>query len=176
MKKLLFIIALGILSNSLFAQISNVHKIFEKYQNVDGITSIKVSKPMFNILRNLDIQDETLKNIQPLLSKVNSLNILITEEPLNDSILQLKPGLKTQSEKMQLLQSEITNAVKALHYEELVTVNNDGRKIKLLTLSAAGDVLNNLLLSITGNGKNILMLLDGEVPTKEVSKFISGDK
>ncbi len=176
MKKLFLICVFGFSAHSLFAQINDVKKIFDKYQDVDGITSIKVTKPMFNLLSKLDIQDESLKKIRPLLATVNSLSVLISEEPLNDSILNLKPGLKYQANKNKMLQEQINSAVKGLKYEELVTINSNGRKIKLLTISPAGNVLKNLLLSFTGNGKNILMLLDGEIPMSEVSKLMPGDQ
>ena len=176
MKKLIIIAAI-FLSSTAFAQLSDVHKIFDKYQEVEGITSIKVGKPMFNLLNKLNIQDEDLQKIKPLLGKVNSINILISGgAKLLDSLALIKPGLIKQGVNPIGLQNEINLAVKKLNYEELVTVNSSGRKIKLLTVNSSGNMLHNLLLSITGADQNVLMLLDGEIPMDQVSKFISDEK
>lgn len=176
MKKLLIIIAVFFTSTA-FAQLNDVHKIFEKYQEVDGITSIKVGKPMFNLLNKLNIQDEDLQKIKPLLEKVNSINILISGgSKLLDGLVDVKPGLIKQGQNPLGLQNEINLAVKKLNYEELVTINSSGRKIKLMTVNSSGNMLHNLLLSITGSDQNVLMLMDGEIPMDQVSKFISDEK
>lgn len=176
MKKLLIVIAI-FFTTTAFAQLNDVHKIFEKYQEVDGITSIKVGKPMFNLLNKLNIQDEDLQKIKPLLGKVNSINILISGgAKLLDSLAIIKPGIIKQGATPLGLQNEINLAVKKLNYEELVTINSSGRKMKLLTVNSSGNMLHNLLLSITGADQNVFMLLDGEIPMDEVSKFISEEK
>ena len=175
MKKLIPIIVFVLLSSNVFAQLNDVHKIFEKYQDVEGITSIKVGKGMFSLLNKLKVEDEDVQKIKPLLGKVNSINILISGGgKLLDSLTGIKSNLIKLGDNIPLgLQSEINLAIKKLNYEELVTVNSSGRKIKLLTVDSNGDFLHNLLLSITGADQNILMLLDGDVPMSELSKFIS---
>ena len=174
MKKLLIIIAVIFFNGAAFAQLKDVHKIFDKYQEAEGITSIRVAKPMFSMLNKLDIQDEDLQKIKPLLAKVNSVNILISGGgKLLDSVADLGEFSLQQRPTPAGLQNEINLAVKKLNLEELVTVNSSGRKIKLLTIGSSGDVLHTLLLSITGSDQNVLMLLDGDIPMAELSKFIS---
>jgi len=176
MKQLFMIIAV-FFNSTAFAQLSDVHKIFDKYQDVEGITSIKVEKPMFNLLNKLSIQDEDIQKIKPLLGKINSINILISgANKLLDSVADIKPGVIKQGSPPPGLQNEINLAVKKLNYEELVTINSSRRKIKLMTVKSTGDVLHNLLLSITSSDQNVLMLLDGEIPMTELNKFISEEK
>ena len=174
MKKLIIIITVLFFNGAAFAQLNDVHKIFDKYQETEGITSIRVAKPMFSILNKLDIQDEDLQKIKPLLSKVNSVNILISGAgKLLDSLVDLGSFSVQHEQTPAGLQNEINAAVKKLNFEELVTINSSGRKIKLLTARASGDILHTLLLSITGGEQNVLMLLDGDIPMAELSKFIS---
>ena len=174
MKKLIIIIAVVLFNGAAFAQLKDVHKIFDKYQEAEGITSIKVAKPMFNMLSKLDIQDEDLQKIKPLLAKVNSINILISGgDKLLKNVAELKEFSLQQGQAPAGLQNEINLAVKKLNLEELVTINSSGRKIKLLTIGSSGDILHTLLLSITGSDQNVLMLLDGDIPMAELSKFIS---
>ena len=177
MKKFTIIIAVLFFSSGTFAQMTDIQKIFDKYQDVEGITSIRVAKPMFSMLNKLNIQDEDLQKIKPLLGKVNSVNILISGgAELIDSLIKIKPGIISQGVSPIGLQNEINLAVKKLNYEELVTINSSGRKIKLMTVGSSGDILKNLLLSITGKDQNVLMLLDGEIPMNELSKFISDEQ
>ncbi|MGN6268005.1 MAG: DUF4252 domain-containing protein [Ginsengibacter sp.] len=176
MKKLLIIIAV-FFSSAAFAQLNDVHKIFDKYQDVEGITSVRVGKPMFSLLNKLNIEDEDLQKLKPLLGKINSIDILISGgAKLLDSLVNIKPGLIKQGPTPVALQNEINLAVKKLNYEELVTINSSGRKIKLMTVNATSNVLHNLLLSITGSDQNVLMLLDGEIPMDALNKFISEEK
>lgn len=80
MKKIfltLFIVAAGIGVN---AQISKLEKLFDQYQDTKGVTSIKIAKPMFNLLNKLDIQDAGIDQIRPLIKDVNSIKILIFEK------------------------------------------------------------------------------------------------
>lgn len=174
MKKIIFSLSFLMIVGSSFAQMNEVQKIFEKYNEVEGITSIKISKAMFGMLSKINIDDEDVQRIKPLLKNVNSLNILISGgAELLDSLVNIKSGLIKQGKNPKELQGQINDAVKNLNYEELVTVNSSGRKIKLLTVGSTGDVLRNLLLSITGSDQNVLMLLDGEIPMDLLSKFIS---
>lgn len=174
MKQAILILSLMVVSSSIFAQLSEVQKIFDKYQEVDGITSIRVARPMFSLLSKLKIEDEDLKKIQPLLNKVNAVNILISgADKLLDSLTGIKTGLLKPGNNPAALQNEINLAVKKLNYQELVTVNSSGRKIKLMTVGSSGEILHNLLLSITSSEQNVLMLLDGEIPMSELSKFIA---
>lgn len=174
MKRLIIIITVFFFQGAAFAQLDDLHKIFDKYQETEGITSIKVGKPMFSILNKLNIQDEDLQKIKPILGKVNSINILITGGgKLLDSLVDLGSFSLKQGQTPPGLQNEINLAVKKLNLEELVTINSSGRKIKLQTKGSSGDILHTLLLSVTGSDQNVLMLLDGDIPMAELSKFIA---
>lgn len=177
MKKIIIIAILALASTATFAQKSEVMKIFDQYSEVEGITSIKVAKQMFGLLNKLDFNDAELKKLQPLLSKVNSLNVLICGvEVISDSLLKADPKLALKQSNSFALQQKINAAVKGLKFEELVTVNSSGTKIKLLTANSNTDVLNGLLLALTSTQKNILMYLDGEVNMADVSKFVESQK
>lgn len=174
MKQLTTIIAVLFFCGTAFGQLKDVHKIFDKYQEAEGITSIKIGKPMFSLLNRLNLEDEDLQKIKPLLGKVNSINILISGgSKLLDSHVNLGSISTQQGKNPPGLQIEINQAVKNLNLVELVTINSSGRKIKLLTANPSDDILHTLLLSITGSEQNVLMLLDGDIPMAELSKFIS---
>lgn len=163
MKKIFFVftfLLFGILNS--FAQMSKINELFDKYQDEDGLTSVKIGKPMFRMLNNLNIQDEDLAKIKPLLKGINTIQVLVLDKPTTDSI-----NKKTGRD----LSSEIFSAVKKLHFQELMSVNSKGQKIRFLTDDASSNIINKLVLSITGSTQNILLLLDGKVNMDDISKL-----
>ena len=172
MKKLLLIFALTF---SYFFQINaqkdKLDQLFDKYQESEGVTSIKIAKPMFNMLNKLNINDSELEQIKPLLSKINGLRILIVEKPTaaNSTGSQNKINLGN----FQSLQSDINNSIKNMKYEELMTVNSKDNKIKFLSSDATNGILDNLLLNISSEGNTVLMMLDGKISMDDVNKLIN---
>lgn len=152
---------------STHAQMNTINEIFDKYQDVEGITSVRIGKPMFRMLNNFNLKDEDLDKIKPLLKDISSIQLLVFDKPLSDSLnlAAKKP--------MNGLSNEIFSAVKKLHFQELMSVNTKGQKIKFLTDNTSSNILDKLVLSITGTSQNILMLLDGKINMDDVSKLIN---
>jgi hypothetical protein len=148
------------------AQKDKLDQLFEQYQETQGVTSIKIAKPMFGMLNKLNINDAELDKIKPLLSKINGLKIMIIEENPEDS------GSDKPASFYKNLSKEILNSVNQLNYEELMTVNSKGNKMKFLSADATNGILNNLLLNISSEGNTILMMLDGKISMNDVNKLI----
>lgn len=161
MKKILIICTL-VLSHffNVYGQKNKLDQLFEKYQEVEGVTSIKIAKPMFGMLSNLNIADEELDQIKPLLSKIDGLKVLITEN--------------TKGE-LANVNKEISSYLSNLNYNEIMSVKNAGSRIKFLSSDAKNDgTLDNMLLSIdSGGGENILVMLDGRLSMDDVNKIIN---
>ena len=168
MNKFLFIFALFFSHFfNVNAQKDKLDQLFEKYQESDGVTSIKIAKPMFNMLNKLNIGDSELDQIKPLLSKINGLKILIVEKPETNS--------KDGSQKLnfqQNLQNDILASIKNMKYEELITVHSKDNKIKFLSSDAVNGILENLLLSINSEENTVLMMLDGKISMDDVNRLI----
>lgn len=170
MKKLLLIFALFFTHFfQINAQKDNLNKLFEKYQEAEGVTSIKISKPMFSMLNKLNIDDEELGQIKPLLNKINGLRILIVEKPK----VSAKPeDIKLQNQFLKL-QGDITSSLKNMKYEELITVNSKDNKIKFLSADATNGILDDLLLSINSEGNTMLLMLDGKISMDDVNNLVN---
>ena len=171
MKNLIFILAFFFSFLNVNAQKEKLDQLFDKYQESEGVTSIKIAKPMFNMLNKLNINDSELDQIKPLLSKINGLRILIVEKPT----VATNPGSqdKLNLSNFQSLQSDITNSIKNMKYEELMTVNSKDNKIKFLSSDATNGILDNLLLNISSEGNTVLMMLDGKISMDDVNKLIN---
>ena len=154
MKTLMLIISL-LVATSAHAQISKLDQIFEEYKEQKGVTSIKIGKPMFKMLNKMNIDDADIETFKPLLSKVNSIKMLIFENAGS------------------VIQNEVASAIGNLKYEELLVINSDGDKIKFLAENVDGDLLDNLLLSIDSEGETIFMILDGSIRYDDINALVN---
>ena len=171
MKKISILFVLFLLSTNIFGQSEKLNELFDHYQDTEGVTSIKIAKPMFKLLNNLKIDDAELGKIQPLLGKVNGLKMLILEKPT-------KSGNSDSNEQKLLLQSgkiekEISASLKNMKYEELVTVNSRDAKIKFMAQDITANVMDNLILNIMSEDSSVLMLLDGKISMDDVSNLMA---
>ncbi len=156
MKTLMLIISLLVASMAQ-AQISKLDQIFEQYKEQKGVTSIKIGKPMFKMLNKMNIGDTDIETIRPLLSKVNSIKMLVFENAGS------------------AIQNEVTSAIGNLKYEELLVINSDGDKIRFLAENVDGDFLDNLLLSINSEGETIFMILDGSLKYDDINALVNNN-
>ncbi len=171
MKKLLFIFALFSSFLNVNAQKEKLDQLFEKYQETEGVTSIKIAKPMFSMLNKLNINDSELDQIKPFLSKIDGIKILIVEKPevagTPNSDATITPLM------FKNLQADIAASIRNMKYEELITVNSKDNKIKFLSTDASNGILDDLLLNISSEGNTVLMMLDGKISMDDVNKMVN---
>ncbi len=163
MKNVIFTLVLA-LSSTVYGQTSKLVSLFDQYQNTTGVTSIKIAKPMFQLLGQLNIEDGDMKKIKPLINKINSLRIIIVEKDSTNTL------------RFDKLQGEISAALKNLNYEELMNINSDGENIRFLAENTSASVVKNLLLSINGSDETLFMILEGEISMDDISTLISNEE
>lgn len=163
MKNVVIILAL-VLSGTIYGQTSKLVNLFDQYQNTQGVTSIKIAKPMFQLLGQLNIEDGDMKKIKPLINKINSLRIIIVERDSANVV------------RFEKLQGEISTALKGLNYEELMNINAEGENIRFLAENTSANVVKNLLLSINGSDETLFMILEGEISMDDISTLISNEE
>lgn len=149
------------------AQKSSLDQLFDRYQNAEGVTSIKIAKPMFGMLDNLSIHDSELAQLKPLLNKIQGVKILLIEKPNPEDSGDDDDALFNS------IQREILKSVDNLKYEELVTMNSSDGKIKFLTSDTRNGILKDLLLNISSGESNILMMLDGKITLEDVNRMVN---
>lgn len=156
MKTFMLIISLFVVSMAQ-AQISKLDQIFEQYKEQKGVTSIKIGKPMFKMLNKMKINDSDVETIKPLLSKINSIKMLVFENAGS------------------AIQEEVNSAIGKLKYEELLVINSEGDKIRFLAENTGGDFLSNLLLSINSDGETVFMILDGSLKYDDINALVNNN-
>lgn len=153
MKKYIYIVLLIICS---FAngQQNKYQKIYYDFEDTKGVTTISINKAMFNMLGNLQL-DEDLKNMESLFKKMNSIKMIIATDKQNE-----------------IVRTSIKNAFRNLNLEELMAINNEGNKVKFYAEDSNSKVFKNLILNIISDETLMYMILDGEISADDLNTLI----
>ena len=115
MKKIA-VILLVVLPAFMFAQSS-----FDKFEGKDGVSSVNVSKKMFEMMSKVkvDAKDKDMQQYLNLLKKLDNLKVLTT----------------TSSKIAKELESSVNSYLKSNPLEELMRANSDGKNVKIYVKS-----------------------------------------
>ncbi len=156
MKKItfLFLAAFLTLSINLQAQ-SAVDKIFNKYSDKAGFTSVTMNKYMFEMISRMDTSAKG-KDFSKAVSQLESIRILAT-----DSVTNLQVNLYDEAMK----------ALPAKDYKELMTVKDKGTNVKFMILEK-GDIVTELILISGGkNDNNALIVIKGQIDLASIGSI-----
>ena len=158
MKSITFIAGLLILTAGLQAQ-SIMDKLYDKYSGVEGYTSVYISKYMFDMFRNNETDAKTGEDMEQLLSKLNCIKILVTDDD---------PETPTPVN----LYQEIMKVIPSSPYKEIMVVKEKDQDIKFYAKEDKGKVIE-LLLVIGGKEESVLISIQGDIDMKNISKLAS---
>jgi len=165
MKKILIIFILTLVPLTGFSQ-----SLFDKYEDLDNVTSVVVNKSMFNLLSKIDVEvdDPEAKDFMDIAQSVNSLKVFTTDDKDvgADMLVSVNKYLKSESlEELMRIKDKDANVKFYIksgkdddHVSELlmfvtgmknVDVDIDGRKFETVLLSLTGDIDLNKINSLT---------------------------
>lgn len=152
MRKLILVIVLVFISNTIFAQ----QTLFDKFNGNENVTSVVVNKKMFSLLSKMKVEDKETQQYVNLIKKLDNLKVFVTTNSSWASEMKATAGkyLKTAS------------------LEELMQVNDKGKLVKIFVKSGATDSqIKELFMFIEGSGKEetVLMSLTGDFDLDELS-------
>lgn len=152
MRKIILVIALVFISNTIFAQ----QTLFDKFNGNENVTSVVVNKKMFSLLSKMKVEDKETQQYVNLIKKLDNLKVFVTTNSSWASEMKATAGkyLKTAS------------------LEELMQVNDKGKLVKIFVKSGANDSqIKELFMFIEGSGKEetVLMSLTGDFDLDELS-------
>jgi hypothetical protein len=152
MRKIILVIALVFISNTIFAQ----QTLFDKFNGNENVTSVVVNKKMFSLLSKMKVEDKETQQYVNLIKKLDNLKVFVTTNSSWASEMKATAGkyLKTAS------------------LEELMQVNDKGKLVKIFVKSGATDSqIKELFMFIEGSGKDetVLMSLTGDFDLDELS-------
>lgn len=153
MKKFIITVVVVLVSNTFFGQ-----SAFDKFDGQDDVTSIIVNKKMFELMSKvkMDATDKQAQQYLNLIKKLDNLKVFTTKST------RVENEMKAAADKY----------IKTSGLEELMSVNENGRNIKILVKSGASDSqVKELLMFIEGakNDDTVLMSLTGDFDLNEIS-------
>jgi len=154
MKKFIITIVVALVSNAFFAQTA-----FDKYDGLDGVTSIVVNKKMFQMMASVkvDAKDKETQQYLSLMKKLDNLKVFTTTST------KLSAEMKSTADKY----------VKTAGLEELMRVNDSGKNVRILVKSGSTDTqVKELLMFIEDPSKQnetVLMSLTGSFDLSEIA-------
>ncbi|MBU2997417.1 DUF4252 domain-containing protein [Cellulophaga baltica] len=164
MKKSLIIILISIVPLLGFSQ-----SFFDKYEDSDKVTSVIVSKSMFNLLSKIDVEvdDPDAKDFMDIAKNVSSLKVFTTED-------------KTIGADMT---KSVDKYLKSASLEELMRVKDKDANVKFYIKSGRDeDHVSELLMFITsiknvsagGRGvETVLLSLTGDIDLNKIGSLTS---
>lgn len=132
---------------------------FDKFDGQDDVTTVIVTKKMFQLIGNMkmDLKDKENQQYLNLVKKLDNLKVFTTT------------SVRTTNE----MKATATQHIKTAGLEELMRISDNGKNIKIMVKSGAKESnIRELLMFIEGNGNNnetVLMSLTGNFDLDEIS-------
>ncbi|NJB72005.1 hypothetical protein GGR42_002496 [Saonia flava] len=163
MKKYIIIVLIAMLPISGFAQ-----SLFDKYEDLDNVTSVVVNQSMFNLLSKIDVEvdDQEAQDFMDIAKSIKNLKVFTTDDKKisADMKISVEKYLKSSSlvELMRVKDKDanvkfyIKNGKDDDHVSELLMfvtgikeVEANGRHFETVLLSLTGDIDLNKINSLT---------------------------
>jgi hypothetical protein len=154
MKKLIFILAV-VLPMAVLAQKSPVDKLFEKYANQKGFTTVNISGKLLGFASQIETGDQATTDI---LSELKGIRILTVE----DDELNKKLDFYVELENDGFFRNN--------QFEVLMEVTEDDEVVRFLAKDAGNGKISDLIL-VVGGDDNALISITGLIDPKNIGKI-----
>lgn len=131
---------------------------FDKMAEMEGVTSVHISKAMFRLLSGMGIKADGI-DLQSVMPKLESLQIITCEKP------EIIPLLKKEAEVFSTKEG----------YEELMRVKEDDSHTIILQKQHEDNPNEYVLVNIEGNEEFNLILMKGTLTLEELQQMM-GEK
>lgn len=137
----------------------NAQNVFDKYDQLEGVSAVKVNKKMFQMMGSVkvDSNDAATQQYLALIKKMDMLKVYTT------SNLKIATDMKVTVDKH----------FKSAGLEELIRINDNGENLKIWVKSGATEnqIKELLLFSEEPNKQNqtVLMSLSGDFNLQEIA-------
>lgn len=166
MKKYILIALIAIAPLAGFSQ-----SIFDKYEDLDNVSSVVVNQSMFRLLSkiNVDIDDPEAKDFMDIAKSLNGLKVFITEDK----------GVSSD------MNATVNKYLKSASLEELMRVKDKDANIKFYIKSGKDeDHVSELLMLVSGinqenlkvdnrNVETVLLSLTGDIDLTKIGSLTS---
>ena len=154
MKKLVFILAV-VLPLAVLAQKTPVDKLFEKYANQKGFTTVNISGKLLGFASQIETGDQATTD---MLSGLKGIRVLTVEDD------ELNKKLDFYSE------LEQSGFFKNNDFEVLMEVTESNEVVRFLAKDAGNGKISDLLL-VVGGDENTLISISGIIDPQSIGKI-----
>lgn len=154
MKKLVFILAV-VLPLAVLAQKTPVDKLFEKYANQKGFTTVNISGKLLGFASQIETGDQATTD---MLSGLKGIRVLTVEDD------ELNKKLDFYSE------LEQSGFFKNNDFEVLMEVTESNEVVRFLAKDAGNGKISDLLL-VVGGDENTLISINGIIDPQSIGKI-----
>lgn len=154
MKKLIFILVM-LLPMAMFAQKTPVDKLFEKYANKDGFTTVNISGKLLSFAGQFDSGDPATTE---MLNSLKGIRILTVEDPAITGKLDFYTELENEG------------FFKNNEYEVLMEVTESDEVVRFLAKDGGNGKLSDLLL-VVGGESSTLISINGLIDPENIGKI-----
>ena len=154
MKKLVLILAV-LLPLAVFAQKTPVDKLFEKYANQKGFTTVNISGKLLGFASQIETGD---KETSDMLSSLSGIRVLTVEDSELNKTLDFYAEL------------EKDGFFKNNNFEVLMEVTEPNEVVRFLAKDAGNGKLSDLLL-VVGGDENTLISISGMIDPQSIGKI-----
>lgn len=154
MKKLVLILAV-LLPMAVLAQKTPVDKLFEKYANKKGFTTVNISGKLLGFASQMDTGDKATSD---MLSSLSGIRVLTVEDPELNKTLDFYAEL------------EKDGFFKNNNFEVLMEVTEENEVVRFLGKDAGYGKISDLLL-VVGGDENTLISISGVIDPANIAKI-----
>ncbi len=162
MKTYIVLLMLAALPLSGFSQ-----SLFDKYEDLDEVTSVVVNKSMFNLLSKIEVEvdDQEAQDFMDIAKSVSSLKVFTTEDK----------GISAD------MKASVSKYLKTASLEELMRIKDKDANVKFyIKTGKDADHVSELLMFVTGikdieaNGRKfetVLLSLTGDIDLNKINSL-----
>lgn len=126
-------------------------KLFEQYADMDNVTSVFISKKMFDLMPDIETGDLNLKDLR---GKIDNLQILTTEK----------------KEIQEQMQKDFSSLITQSH-EELMRVKDGKDKVTFYVRQSDDGLIREMLMLVDSDSEFVVIRLNGKFTPEDIRKI-----
>ncbi len=158
MKKVMILAVALFLAPTVYGQIAP-DELFDQYSGKDGYRSIHITRHMFQLFADLDV-DEEVKEFIGMASSIERVKVLIAESDSADS------------DRARELYKDAMRTLPISQYRELLVARESDQIIKML-VREEGKIVSEFLMLVNDEPIGIVLSLTGDIDLNQLVRILS---
>lgn len=146
-----------------FGQSEQVAKIFDKYSEVDGFTSVSITSGLFELFAEIEADDPEFDDFKKAIEGLESLKLLA---------YSLEEGEGDEATRVSFV-TDIKETISFKDYEELMVVKDSDARINFYAKSNK-QIITEMVMVVDGKDEAVLLSLYGDLDLNYVAKLGKG--